>query len=255
MLWTPSTCKGWAFLVLGVAAGLTIITLSIMWATRRQGVVISEPDPAGSIGNFKVIDQSISMLHGTISGQMTMVMSTAAVIGAVILLALFWMHRKNNRRTQRMGRALASLNGGQGGQGGGAQAPGQVGSMWRTQERVPAGTAGGFTLPLPDLSPSQQLATTVAQGPRTAKPMTIEEGLRTMKHAVWTVYPDGAEVAPPRRVVCERGIHQLTAEELRVFPSASPSMQPSSSWIFYQSSSHFVITCTHRRPPPRGLHH
>ena len=210
-------------MILGILAGLGALILAIMWLARDDPPrVVSSPGPqtGGSIVNF---DKSLSLFHGSVTGQITTAMSLGAAAVGLIMLALLWMHWKNNRRTQRLGRALVSLDGAPGGQGGGAQAPGWVGPLLQMQQRMQGtGQAGGFSLPLPDLLPRQQQGTTVAPGPRAAQYRTIEDGLKKLRHAAWTIFPEDAGTTPPRRVVCERGIQQLTTEELRVFPLGLP---------------------------------
>ena len=66
---TPTTCKGWLCLTLWIAACLAILILAIMWATRSPTVVVTDPDPKKTNGSLKIIDQSLSLLHGAITGQ------------------------------------------------------------------------------------------------------------------------------------------------------------------------------------------
>ena len=52
--------------------------------------------------------------------------------------------------------------------------------------------------------------------------MTMAEGLRMLRSATWSIFPEGGQVQTPRRLACERGVNQLSQEDLRAFPLGLP---------------------------------
>ena len=137
---------------------------------------------------------------------------------ALIAAVLWWKNKKNKRRHREQAMQMQiHYGGGPGGDPARDTAPAQ--RARRPSSLALPGHVSGYTAPVPaGYNHQQPTGTTVA----TTTPWTMEEGLRNLKAAVWVTLPGDAKITPPMRTTCEKGIFQLTKEDLRVFPLGLP---------------------------------